>query len=408
MRRFCVPVAVGNLLIGSNSPILVQSMTNTDTANVSETVYQILELHTAGSEMVRITVDTEESAKMVPYIIESVRKISPVPIIGDFHFNGHILLKKYPAMAELLDKYRVNPGNVGKGEKHDKNFQEFLKIAKKYQKPIRIGVNGGSLDPQMLQKIMDENAQKSHDISLFENSQNILAQALVQSALQSAQYALQEGFPHHKIILSVKHSSLRVMLHAYRMLAKSCTYPLHLGLTEAGSGKKGIISSAIALGILLEEGIGDTIRVSLTPRPHQSRTREVQVAQEILQALDIRTFSPKITACPGCGRTTGNHFQHFAEKVSQKLEEMKPLWEKKFPKALSLKIAIMGCIVNGKGEAQEADIGIFFPGKGEGNFAILYVEGKKQKEIKSENLFEEFWEAVETYVLHISSISKEP
>ncbi|MEI7511144.1 MAG: flavodoxin-dependent (E)-4-hydroxy-3-methylbut-2-enyl-diphosphate synthase [Candidatus Peregrinibacteria bacterium] len=399
MRRFSLPVSVGNCIVGGKHPILVQSMTNTDTADILATTNQILELAEAGSEMVRITVDTEESAKAVPHIVEAVRKISPVPIIGDFHFNGHLLLKKYPEMAQALDKYRVNPGNVGKGEKRDQNFEAFLSIAKEYEKPIRIGVNGGSLDPEILQQEMDavSNSQTSdHDI---------LASAMVKSALQSAQYAVNFGFPKDKIILSVKHSSVPVMLQAYRLLAAQCEYPLHIGLTEAGGGKKGLISSAIALGILLAEGIGDTIRVSITPRPKESRTEEVRIAQEILQSLQIRNFTPEVTSCPGCGRTNGNHFQEFSEKVSIKLEAVKPIWKEQYPLALSLKIAVMGCIVNGIGEAKDADIGIFFPGKGEGRYATVYVGGKREKELQGTEIFEDFWKIVENTVTHTTTIT---
>lgn len=389
---------IGNLGFGKNYPIRIQSMTNTDTAEIEETVAQILELANAGSELVRITVDSPESCMAVPEIVRQIRKISDVPIVGDFHFNGHIFLEQYPEMAQALDKYRINPGNVGNKKFHDKNFEIILSVAKKYNKIIRIGVNGGSLDSEVLTKEMDlkENKGKSSD--------EIFVMAMVKSALESAIYAEKFGIPKQNIVLSVKHSNVPMMISAYRKLSSECDYLLHVGLTEAGGGNAGIINSSIALGTLLQEGIGDTIRVSITPQKGEKRTKEVKICQEILQSLEIRNFSPKVISCPGCGRTAGNNFTDIAEQISQELEEKSSKWTKKYSGFSSLHIAVMGCIVNGLGEAANADIGIFFPGKGEGEGegknAVLMIEGK-QKNISansSNELKQIFFEEVEKFL----------
>lgn len=392
MKKFST--TIGMLEFGKNFPVRIQSMTNTDTADIESTVLQILELANAGSEIVRITVDSPESSKAVPEIITRVRKFSSVPIVGDFHFNGHILLKKFSEMAESLDKYRINPGNVSNKTRRDTNFEDILSVAKKFSKPIRIGVNGGSIDEKVLEKEMDDpkNIGKSSD--------EIFVGAMVKSALESAKYAEDFGIPAKNIIVSVKHSSVPMMISAYRLLSQKCDYLLHLGLTEAGGGMQGIISSSIALGTLLQEGIGDTIRVSITPQSGESRTKEVLACKEILQALGVRQFTPKVVSCPGCGRTTGNAFADMAEKISAKLQEKSIAWEKKYPKFASLHIAVMGCVVNGVGEAKNADIGIFFPGKGEGKNAVLMIGGDKKKisADSAEEVEEIFFSAVEKFL----------
>jgi len=371
---------IGAISLGENSPVRIQSMTNTDTADIEKTVKQVLELAEAGSEMVRITVDTKQSALAVPEIVKQVREFSEVPIIGDFHFNGHIFLEKYPEMAKAIDKYRINPGNVGTTQNSEKitdsNFERILTIAKKLNKPIRIGVNGGSLDQKILQEEMDCNAKQNKNSQ--KTSDEVFGEAMVKSAIRSAQYAENFGIPKQNITVSVKHSSVPIMISAYRNLAQNCDYLLHLGLTEAGGGNSGIIGSSIALGTLLQEGIGDTIRVSITPQKGESRTKEVKICQEILQQLGLRNFSPRVVSCPGCGRTTGNDFADMAEKVSKKLEEKSVIWSKKYKKFSELHIAVMGCVVNGVGEAANADIGIFFPGKGEGKHAIISVYGEQK------------------------------
>ena len=387
---------IGSVVLGGDFPVCIQSMTNTDTADVSATVKQILELVEAGSEMVRITVDTRESALAVPEIVKRVREFSEVPLVGDFHFNGHIFLQKFPEMAQALDKYRINPGNVGTQEntKTDSNFEQILSVAKKYNKPIRIGVNGGSLDQKILQEEMDspENSGKTSD--------EIFVLAMVKSALISAQYAEKFGIPKNNIVVSVKHSSVPIMISAYRMLSKKCDYLLHLGLTEAGGGNSGIVGSSIALGTLLQEGIGDTIRVSITPQKGESRTKEVKICQEILQSLGLRNFSPRVVSCPGCGRTTGNDFAEMAEKISQKLSEKSSDWGNKYKKFSSLHIAVMGCVVNGVGEAKSADIGIFFPGKGEGKHAIVSVAGEQKNLLANspEEIEDLFFQEIEKFL----------
>ena len=372
---------IGSLDFGKPHPIRIQSMTNTDTADVMATVNQILELVRAGSELVRITVDSKESSLAVPKIVEKVRQFSRVPIVGDFHFNGHIFLTEYPEMAQALDKYRINPWNVGFKNQHDTNFETILWVAKKYNKAIRIWVNGGSLDADMLQDEMDNpnNAWKSSD--------EIFIIAMVRSATTSANFAHNFGIPKEKIIISVKHSDVNMMITAYRKLAKECDYSLHLGLTEAGGGMNGVISSSIALGVLLSEWIGETIRVSITPQSWETRTKEVLACKQILQALWLRQFAPKLVSCPGCGRTTGNSFADMAEKVSEELEKRSIDWEKKYKKFTSLHIAVMWCVVNGIGEAKSADIGIFFPGKWEGKHAIIMSNWEERK-IQAESLEE--------------------
>lgn len=385
---------IGNLSMGKNAPVCIQSMTNTDTADIEATYAQIIKLVNAGSELVRITVDTEKSAQAVPRIVEKVRKVSDVPIVGDFHFNGHILLEKYPQMAKALDKLRINPGNVGRGERRDENFEKIVELAVEYKKPVRIGVNGGSLDPQVLASLMDDPNNKGR------SSDEIFVDAMVESALLSARLAEKVGMKPEDIILSVKHSSVPQMVRAYRKLAYSCDYLLHLGLTEAGSGLQGIVSSSMALGSLLAEGIGDTIRVSITPLAGESRTKEVEVCKEILQGLEVRNFSPKIVSCPGCGRTTGNDFADMAEKISIRIKKNASVWEKKYEKFSSLHIAVMGCIVNGLGEAQSADVGLFFPGKGEGKVATLCIGGvQKNISAGSRNELEDiFFEELEGFL----------
>lgn len=384
-----IPVSVGNIIIGGGNPIVVQSMTNTDTADITATASQILELAEAGSEIVRITVDCPESARAVPEIIKKVRQTSSVPIVGDFHFNGHILLEKYPKTAEMLDKYRINPGNVGKGEKKDEQFERILSVAKKYNKPIRIGVNGGSLDSLLLQQKMDnaKGTQKS--------SGEIFEEAIIESVLSSAKYAVHFGIPKNKILLSAKVSSPDSLLRIYRILLQKTNFPLHLGLTEAGAGIAGVVATTAALSPLLQEKIGDTIRVSITPNSGESRTKEVYVAKEILQAVGARQFFPRIISCPGCGRTTGNDFQAFTEEITKKIEEKMPTWKQKNSSLSSLKIAVMGCIVNGPGEASHADIGIFFPGKGEGKKATIFVQGEKKYNFSGENIVDFFLEVLE-------------
>lgn len=363
---------IGSLGFGKNFPVRIQSMTNTDTANIEATVAQILELVEAGSEIVRFTVDSPESSLAVPEIVRQVRKNSDIPLVGDFHFNGHIFLKKYPEMAKSLDKYRINPGNVGKKNKHDTNFDDILSVAIEHNKVIRIGVNGGSIDEELLEKEMNNSENKG------KSSDEIFIMTMVKSAIESAQYAENFGVPKKNIVVSVKHSCVPMMIAAYQKLAKECDYLLHLGLTEPGGGMQGIVSSSVALGILLQQGIGDTIRVSITPRSGETRVQEVKICREILQALELRQFSPKVVSCPGCGRTTGNDFADMAEKVSAMLEKKSSEWGKKYPKFSSLHIAVMGCVVNGPGEAKRSDIGIFFPGKGEGTQAILSLKGEQK------------------------------
>ena len=381
--------------IGGNSPIRVQSMTNTDTVDAIATAIQVKELALAGSELVRITVNTPEAAAAVPYVREQLDRMNiDVPLVGDFHYNGHRLLKDFPACAEALSKYRINPGNVGRGEKKDLQFGQMIETAIRWNKPVRIGVNGGSLDQDLLARLMDEN---SHRVQPW-SAQKIMYEALITSAVDSAYFAENIGIDKNNIILSCKVSGVQDLISVYRELSRRCDYSLHLGLTEAGMGTKGTVASAAALSILLQEGIGDTIRVSLTPLPAESRTQEVVVASEILQALGLRLFSPSVTACPGCGRTTSTTFQELAKQIDDYLRLQMPVWKFKYPGVEALKVAVMGCIVNGPGESKHADIGISLPGTGESPVAPVFIDGEKAMTLRGENIIENFQEVVENYV----------
>ncbi|WP_297326983.1 flavodoxin-dependent (E)-4-hydroxy-3-methylbut-2-enyl-diphosphate synthase [uncultured Bartonella sp.] len=394
-RRKSVAVDVGGVKVGGNNPVVVQSMTNTDTADVDSTVAQVAALANAGSELVRITVDREESAAAVPQIRERLDRLGlAVPLIGDFHYIGHKLLAEYPDCAKALAKYRINPGNVGFREKRDKQFSEIIEFAIQYNKPVRIGVNWGSLDQELLTRLMDENAQKGGPLSTDE----VMHEAVVQSALISAHLAEEIGLGRDKIILSAKVSQVQDLVAVYTMLAQRCDYALHLGLTEAGMGTKGVVASSVALGILLEQGIGDTIRVSLTPEPGGDRRREVQVAQELLQVMGFRQFIPTVAACPGCGRTTSTVFQELAQKIQDNIRKNMPVWRKKYPGVEALNVAVMGCIVNGPGESKHADIGISLPGTGEMPAAPVFIEGKKVKTLRGPNIAAEFEQMVANYI----------
>ena len=381
--------------VGGDAPVRVQSMTNTDTGDAIGTAIQVKELALAGSELVRITVDTPESAKAVPYIREQLDKMGiHVPLIGDFHYNGHRLLTEFPDCAKALSKYRINPGNVGKGDKHDKQFAQMIEAAVKYDKAVRIGVNWGSLDQELLAKLMDDNALRSNPW----DAKQVMYQALVTSALESAELAERLGLPRQQIILSCKMSGVQDLVAVYRELAKHSNHPLHLGLTEAGMGTKGTAASSVALGLLLQEGIGDTIRVSLTPQPGEARTQEVLIATEILQALGLRTFVPSVTACPGCGRTTSTTFQELAQEIDVFLRDKMPVWRKQYPGVEGLKVAVMGCIVNGPGESKHADVGISLPGNGEAPAAPVFIDGEKALTLRGENIAKEFHDIVENYI----------
>jgi (E)-4-hydroxy-3-methylbut-2-enyl-diphosphate synthase len=381
--------------VGGDAPIRVQSMTNTDTVDVIQTAIQVKELAIAGSEMVRITVNTPEAAKAVPYIREQLDKMEIfVPLVGDFHYNGHTLLSEYPDCAKALSKYRINPGNVGQGAKRDTQFSQMIELACQYDKPIRIGVNWGSLDQDLLALLMDQNAALSEP----KEAKEVMVEALIQSALQSAQKAEEIGLPGNQIILSCKVSAVQDLIAVYRDLAKRCDYALHLGLTEAGIGSKGIVASTAALSVLLQEGIGDTIRVSLTPEPGAPRENEVIVAQEILQTMDLRHFTPMVIACPGCGRTTSTFFQSLASKIQSYLRHQMPEWKKHYPGVESMNVAVMGCIVNGPGESKHADIGISLPGTGESPAAPVFIDGQKAKTLRGDRIVEEFQEIVDEYV----------
>ena len=381
--------------VGGDAPVRVQSMTNTDTGDAIGTAIQVKELALAGSELVRITVDTPESAKAVPYIREQLDKMGiHVPLIGDFHYNGHRLLTEFPDCAKALSKYRINPGNVGKGDKHDKQFAQMIEAAVKYDKAVRIGVNWGSLDQELLAKLMDDNALRSNPW----DAKQVMYQALVTSALESAELAERLGLPRRQIILSCKMSGVQDLVAVYRELVKHSNHPLHLGLTEAGMGTKGTAASSVALGLLLQEGIGDTIRVSLTPQPGEARTQEVLIATEILQALGLRTFVPSVTACPGCGRTTSTTFQELAQEIDFFLRDKMPVWRKQYPGVEGLKVAVMGCIVNGPGESKHADVGISLPGNGEAPAAPVFIDGEKALTLRGENIAKEFHDIVENYI----------
>ena len=388
-RRRTVTVDVGGVKVGSAHPIVVQSMTNTDTADIAATAAQVRALHAAGSELVRVTVNNEAAADAVPHIVAQV----DVPVIGDFHYNGHLLLTKYPACARALAKYRINPGNVG-AKRRDEHFRTIIEVALANDRPVRIGVNWGSLDQQLLTELMDENARRAEPV----DARDVLIEAMLASALRSAELAEQCGLPHDRIILSAKVSGVQDLVDVYRRLAQLADYPLHLGLTEAGMGAKGIIASAAGLSILLQEGIGDTIRVSLTPRPGGDRTEEVQVAQQILQSLGLRSFTPQVSACPGCGRTTSTFFQDMAEQIQAHLREQMPRWRERYPGVESLRVAVMGCVVNGPGESKHADIGISLPGTFEEPKAPVYVDGRLEVTLKGDAIVPEFLRILEQYV----------
>ena len=394
-RRPCHAVQVGRVTVGGGAPIVVQSMTNTDTADITGTVKQIAQLWRAGSEVVRVTVNNPESAKAVPHIADKLAMMGiEVPIVGDFHYNGHQLLTAEPACAERLAKYRINPGNVGFGKKRDSQFGAIIDLANRYAKPVRIGVNWGSLDQALAQQMMDENALRAEPWS----AARVLQEALVRSALDSAAQAEQLGMPHDRIILSAKVSGVQELIAVYRDLAKRCAYPLHLGLTEAGMGSKGIVASTAALAVLLQEGIGDTIRISLTPEPGASRTQEVIVAQELLQTMGLRAFTPLVTACPGCGRTTSEFFQELAKSVQEHVRAKMPEWKISHPGAEHLTLAVMGCVVNGPGESKHADIGISLPGTGEAPAAPVFIDGEKKLTLRGDNIAQEFTALIDAYV----------
>lgn len=395
LRKITHQVSVGNVKVGGGAPIVVQSMTNTDTADVTATVNQIIELAQAGSEMVRVTVNTEEAAKAVPEIRDRLdRKGHTVPIVGDFHFNGHRLLEKYPDCAAALDKYRINPGNVGRGKARDPQFQQMIEFACQYNKPVRIGVNGGSLDPAVLARLLYENRALPNPEPLAA----VTRKAIVMSALESAAKAEEIGLGKDKIILSCKISNVQDLISIYQDLSSRCDYALHLGLTEAGMGSKGIVSSSAALSVLMQQGIGDTIRISLTPEPGSSRTQEVIVAQEILQTMGFRSFTPMVISCPGCGRTTSDYFQKLAQQIQTYLRDQMPVWRTQYPGVEEMEVAVMGCVVNGPGESKNANIGISLPGTGESPVAPVYEDGEKTVTLKGDRIAEEFQAIVERYI----------
>ena len=381
--------------VGGDAPVRVQSMTNTDTVDALETAIQVKELAQAGSELVRITVNTPEAAKAVPYIREQLDRMGiDVPLIGDFHYNGHTLLSEYPECAKALSKYRINPGNVGRGRKKDVQFAQMVEAALRHDRPVRIGVNWGSLDQDLLAGLMDDNAKRTTPW----DAKQVMYQALMDSALQSAAEAVQLGMRREQVLVSCKVSGVQDLISVYRGLALRTDHPLHLGFTEAGMGTKGTVASATAMGILLQEGIGDTIRVSLTPQPGEARTQEVAVALEILQSLGLRTFNPSVTACPGCGRTTSTTFQELAKQIDDHLRAMMPVWKSKYPGVENLRVAVMGCIVNGPGESKHADIGISLPGTGETPAAPVFIDGEKALTLRGEGIAQEFHQLVENYI----------
>jgi (E)-4-hydroxy-3-methylbut-2-enyl-diphosphate synthase len=394
-RRSTRRTLIGGVAIGGGAPIVVQSMTNTDTADIEATADQVFALARAGSELVRITVNTLEAARAVAPIRERLaRRGCDVPLIGDFHFNGHKLLAQVPDCAQALAKYRINPGNVGQGRKRDEQFAQMIEIACRYDKPVRIGVNWGSLDPALARRMMDENASAPEP----REAAAVTREALIVSALASAEQAERWGLPGDRIVLSAKVSSVQELVAVYRDLARRCDYPLHLGLTEAGMGSKAIVASTAALAILLQEGIGDTVRISLTPEPGGDRTREVIVAQELLQTMGLRAFAPLVTACPGCGRTSSTFFQELAERIQGYLRTQMPLWRSRYPGVENLQVAVMGCVVNGPGESKHADIGISLPGSGENPVAPVYVDGERAVTLKGETIAEDFQRLVDQYV----------
>jgi (E)-4-hydroxy-3-methylbut-2-enyl-diphosphate synthase len=394
-RRRSIPVRIGSVTVGGPAPIVVQSMTNTDTADIESTTAQVKALARAGSELVRVTVNTDEAAAAVPHIRDRLAQMGVhVPIVGDFHFNGHKLLKAHPACAEALAKYRINPGNVGRGSKRDPQFAEMIEVACHNNKPVRIGVNWGSLDQDLLTRLMDENSRAEQPL----DAREVTREALVVSALESAKRAEELGLGHDRIVISCKVSGVQDLISVYRNLAQRCEYALHLGLTEAGMGSKGIVASTAGMAVLLQEGIGDTIRVSLTPEPNGDRTQEVIVAQEILQTMGLRSFMPMVVACPGCGRTTSTYFQELAQKIQTHIRHQMPEWRKRYVGVEDMTVAVMGCVVNGPGESKHANIGISLPGTGERPVAPVYVDGEKGPTLKGEHIAEEFQTLVESYI----------
>ncbi len=394
-RRHSVAVAVGGVVIGGGSPVVVQSMTNTDTADAMATAVQVAELARSGSELVRITVNNEAAARAVPRIRERLQVLGvDVPLVGDFHFNGHKLLRQHPDCARTLDKYRINPGNVGRGSNKDPQFASIIEQACRYHKPVRIGVNWGSLDPQLVAAMMDDNARARQPLGAVQ----VIRRAMIASALDSAGRAEQLGLGHDRIVLSVKMSGVQDLISVYRELAGRCDYPLHLGLTEAGMGSRGIVASSTALAVLLQQGIGDTIRVSLTPDPGGDRSVEVRVAQQILQSMELRAFTPAVVACPGCGRTSSDYFQRLARDIEDYLRFRMPAWRQQFPGVEQMSVAVMGCVVNGPGESRNANVGISLPGTGERPVAPVYVDGEKTVTLKGDRIAEEFQQIVDDYV----------
>jgi (E)-4-hydroxy-3-methylbut-2-enyl-diphosphate synthase len=394
-QHLTVAVRVGPVTIGGTAPVVVQSMTNTDTADVAATVQQVRELAAAGSELVRITVNSDAAAAAVPAIAEQLDRLGvPVPLVGDFHFNGHKLLANYPDCAQALAKYRINPGNVGRGKKRDEQFAQMVETACRHDKPVRIGVNWGSLDQALVARLMDENSRRNEPL----DARDIMHEIMVTSALESAAQAEQLGLPRDHIILSAKMSGVQDLIAVYRRLAQQSDYALHLGLTEAGMGSKGIVASTAALAVLLQEGIGNTIRISLTPEPGGDRCREVIVAQELLQAMGLRHFTPAVIACPGCGRTTSTYFQQLAKDIQAHLRKRMPEWRRQYPGVEEMKVAVMGCVVNGPGESKHANIGISLPGTGEVPVAPVYVDGEKTVTLKGDNIAGEFQQIVDEYV----------
>jgi (E)-4-hydroxy-3-methylbut-2-enyl-diphosphate synthase len=404
-RRKTFTATMGGVRVGSNAPIMVQSMTNTDTADIPGTIKQVAALARAGSEVVRVTVNNDDAAKAIPHIVEGLEKQGlRVPIIGDFHYNGHLLLTKYPGCAEGLAKYRINPGNASIGRKNDDNFRTMIEVAAKNEKPVRIGVNWGSLDQSLLTKMMDENSRLPEP----KDAREVTMEAIVVSALSSAKLAERHGLRPDQIILSAKVSGVQDLIDVYRMLASRCEYPLHLGLTEAGMGAKGIVASSAAMAVLLQEGIGDTIRVSLTPAPGGDRTEEVRVAQQILQSLGIRSFTPQVTACPGCGRTTSTFFQEMAQQIQTYLREQMPVWKERYTGVEEMKVAVMGCVVNGPGESKHASLGISLPGTFEEPKAPVYVDGRLFTTLKGDKIVAEFIKILDDYVeSHYAAREKE-
>ena len=396
VRRRSRQAVIGGVAVGGDAPVVVQSMTNTDTADAPATVQQVAALASAGSEIVRITVNSPEAAAQVAHIRERLWSLGVrVPLVGDFHYNGHRLLTQYPDCAQALDKYRINPGNVGRGARRDEQFAVMIETACQYDKPVRIGVNWGSLDQELLGRMMDDNARRQTPA----DAASVMREALVTSALDSARRAEELGLPGNRIVLSCKVSGVQDLIAVYRDLAARCDYPLHLGLTEAGTGSKGIVASTAAMAVLLQEGIGDTIRVSLTPEPGGDRTREVIVAQELLQTMGLRAFTPMVVACPGCGRTTSTYFQELAESIQSWLRQQMPVWKNDYPGAETMTVAVMGCVVNGPGESKHANVGISLPGSGENPVAPVYVDGNKTVTLKGEHIAEDFQRIVNEYVI---------